>query len=329
MDFHHESDFSYSCRNRRDFFTSWIFRIRVGFSTLLHNWLCLPACSVWSLGPANLCQFDASQSLASVLFHLLWAWKLPQNLVVSKMNIYFANESSVCAGLCGDSWCWPHTASAGVAWSLRARIFWRFTHISGSWCWILAQILSWILGWNTLHVASPCGGREVGGERERENFTISSFTVAWQECSITFPGFYSLRVTRSLPGARYIDFPTWWGVARLWRSRWDWKYCCRGFGGCILPHVYLWFPSLPEPALHPSSHLSWHLLPYSFIHCWLWLRLTGRMGHTLSFFTFSCPNKVIKVTTSTWRHWRGMPKPRKMSAKSGASRFSSLVSKNS
>ena len=40
-------------------------------------------------------------------------------------------------------------------------------------------------------------------------------------------------------------------------------------------------------------------------------------------------NKVIKVTASTWQPRWEMPKPRKMSAKSGPSRFSSLVSKNS
>ena len=216
MDFHHESDFSYSCRNRRDFLTSWIFKIGVGFSTLLHNWLCLPACFVWSLGPAHLCRFDPSQSLASILFHLLWAWKLPQNLGVSKMNIYFAHESSVCAGLGGDSWCLPHTTSAGVAWTLGARIFWSFTHsLTHSLTYLVVDAGFWLKSWVGFLAGTPsmwplhvvwasykyCGWvprarREGGRGRERERGR-ENFTIAWQACSITCPGFYSLRESQS------------------------------------------------------------------------------------------------------------------------------------
>lgn len=62
----------------------------------------------------------------------------------------------------------------------------------------------------------------------------------------------------------------------------------------ILPYMYLWrSDSLSlRAALYPTS-LGSCCLP-SFVHCWPWLRLTGWMGHKLSFFTVSCPNKVIK-----------------------------------
>lgn len=61
------------------------------------------------------------------------------------------------------------------------------------------------------------------------------------------------------------------------------------------------FPSLPEPAPSPSSHLSWHLL-VSLLHILLTMAQTHRKEGDVR-----CPfldshvqtNKVINVTAST------------------------------
>lgn len=155
--------------------------------------------------------------------------------------------------------------------------------------------------------------RERGGETEGGvERTVSDDDLAGMQHYL--PWLLSIEaVTKSLPSSKSIGFPTWQGVAMLWRSRWDWKDCCGCFGGCILPHSCLRFPSLPKPAPSPSSHLSWHLL-VSFLHILLTMAQTHRKEGDVC-----CPfldshvqtNKVIKVTASTWQPPVGNAKAKK------------------
>lgn len=141
------------------------------------------------------------------------------------------------------------------------------------------------------------GGGETEGKVER---TVSDDSLAGMQHYL--PRLLSIEAaTKSLPSSKSIGFLTWRGVAVLWRGRGDWKCCCGCFGGCILPHSRLRFPSLPEPAPSPSSHLSWPLL-VSFLHVLLTMAQTHRKEGDVR-----CPflhshvqtNKVIKVTAST------------------------------
>ena len=188
-----------------------------------------------------------------------------------------------------------------------------------------------------------CGwfqGQGGGGRREREDErggkverTVSDDSLAGMHHYLPWLLFIEA-FTKSLPRSKSIDFPSWREVlfpTMLWRSRgtgsaavgvWEDAFCHTRV--CGSHHFLNPLPALPLTSLGTR----WSL---SFIHCWLWLRLTGRMGVNVVLFYIL----MFKQTKwSKWQHqldnhrWE-MPKPRKMSAKSGPSRFSSLVSKNS
>lgn len=190
-----------------------------------------------------------------------------------------------------------------------------------------------------INIVAGSKGKVVGrGERKdrregRVERTISDDSLAGRRHHLPWLLFIEA-FTKSLPSSESIDFPTWWGMlfpTMLWRGGGTGStavgvledaFChARVCGSHRFPHL---LPALPLT----SPGTRWSL---SFIHCWLWLRLTGRMGVYVVLFY------ILMFKRTEWSKWQhqldshrwGMPKPRKMSAKFGPSRFSSLVSKNS
>ena len=120
--------------------------------------------------------------------------------------------------------------------------------------------------------------RERGGETEgKVERTVSDDGLAGMQHYL--PWLLSIEaVTKSLPSSKSIGFPTWRGVAMLWRSSGTGRTAVGVLEGafchthvCGSHHFLNLLPALPLT----SPGTCWSL---SFTYCWLWLRLTGRKG---------------------------------------------------